>query len=225
MAGFIWAGDLNGQKNPITRNYYVPDATAIDRGEPVRFTQGTGIVVLDDNTNLQKRILGVATHDKAASGGTSLEVSISPTAIYKYRADKTYTLTGGSTTTAVDSSLQPSTDDFYNGGAIEIVTCAADSSLIGRIVRITDYDQGTGTMTLAETLPAALASGDTVYICLGNMAEDYLGFDLDSSATAPDFDAVGGTVLRYLYSNPDTMEMFFTFEPWALNAATYAPTV
>jgi hypothetical protein len=214
MAGFIWAGDLNGQKNPLVRNFYVPDATAIERGEPVRFTQGTGIVVLGDPTDLQDAILGCATHAKTSNdGNTALEVSYSPTAIYSYRASKTYTLTDGSTTTAVDSSLLPDEADTFNGGAIEIVTCAADSSLIGKIIRISDYDGANGTLTLAETLPAALAASDTIYICPGNMMEGFLGWDLDAGAVNPDFDTEGSNVLKFLYSDPDTMTMFFTFLP------------
>ena len=218
MAGFIWAGDLNGQKNPLVRDYYVPDATAIDRGEPVAFTAGTGIIIIANDDNIQDRILGVATHAKAANdGSTDLEVSYSPTAIYSYRADKAYTLTGGSTTTAVDSTLLPQTDNFWIGGAIEIVTCAADSSLIGKIIPITDSTGGTGTLTLGETLSSALAAGDTIHICLGYMAEDDMSYDLDASATAPDFDSDGGNVLRFLYSTPDTMTMYFMFMPWEMN--------
>ena len=41
MKGFTWVGDLNGQKNPLVRNFYIPTATVIEKGEPVRFTQGT----------------------------------------------------------------------------------------------------------------------------------------------------------------------------------------
>lgn len=212
MKGFVWAGDLNGQKNPILRKYYVPDATAVEKGEPVRFTQGTGIVTLSDAADFQDAILGVSNQEKAANdGNTWLEVSISPTAIYKYRARKAYTLTGGSTTTAVDSSLLPDEADKYNGGAIEIVTCAADSSLIGRHVGISDFDGADGTLTLAETLPAALAAGDTIYICPGYMMDEFLGWDLDADSMHPDFDTEGSSVLKLLYSNPDTMEMFFTF--------------
>lgn len=210
--GFVWAGDLNGHKNPIIRKYYVPDATAIEKGEPVRFTQGTGIVVLNDTANFQDAILGVSLNEKAAGDGTTwIEVSISPTAIYKYRAAKAYTLTGGSTTTAVDDSLLPDEADTFNGGAIQIVTCAADSSLIGRRVGITDYAATDGTLTLAETLPAALAAGDTIYICPGYMMDGFLGWDLSSDSMHPDFDTEGSSVLKLLYSNPDTMEMFFTF--------------
>jgi hypothetical protein len=210
--GFFWAGDLNGQKNPILRNVYVPDATEIEAGEPIRFTQGTGIVVLNDTADFQDAIFGVATQSKAASDGTTfIEVSISPTAIYRYRASKAYTLTGGSTTTAVDDSLLPDEADTFNGGAIQIVSCAADSSLNGRIVRISDYAATTGAITLAETLPAALAAADTIYICPGYMMDGFLGWDLSSDSMHPDFDTEGSNVLKYLYSSPETMTMFFTF--------------
>jgi len=212
MSGFRWAGDLNGQKNALVRDFYIPTATAIEKGEPINFTQGTGVIVLAAPTDFDDPIDGVATVAHAANSGTSIEVSYSPTAIYKYRASKAYTLTGGSTTTAVDSSIVPQTDDFWIGGAIQIVSCAADSSLNGRIVRISDSTGATGTLTLAETLPAALAANDTIYLCPGYMAERYLGYDLDSDAMNPDYDAIGGNVLRILYSNPDTMETWFTFE-------------
>jgi len=212
MKGFNWAGDLNGHKNPIIRKVYVPDATAIEKGEPVRFTPGTGVVVLSDAADFQGAILGVSMQEKAANdGNTWIEVSVSPTAIYKYKAAKAYTLTGGSTTTAVDSSLLPDEADTFNGGAIQIVTCAADSSLVGRVVKISDYAATDGTLTLAETLPAALAATDTIYICPGYMMCEFLGWDLSADSMHPDYHTEGSSVLKFLYANPDTMEMFFTF--------------
>lgn len=213
MAGFKWAGDLNGQKNAIIRKILIPTATAIEEGEPVSFTAGTGAIVLADPTNQQDAIFGVATAVHAANSGTELEVSISPSAIYKYHATKTYTATGGSTTTIVDSSLLPQTDNFWIGGAVKIVNCVADSSLNGKIIRITDSTGSTGTLTFA-TQKAAFASGDTFQLCLGNYADGFIGYDLDSDAMNPDFDTDGGTVLKFLYSNPDTMDMYFTFVPY-----------
>jgi hypothetical protein len=212
MKGFNWAGDLNGHKTPIVRKMYIPTATAIEKGEPINYTPGTGVVVLAGPTDFDDPIDGVSMQEHAANSGTELEVSVSPTSIYKYKAAKTYTMTGGSTTTAVDSSLVPQTDNFWIGGSIKIIACAADSSLNGRIVKISDSTGATGTLTLAETLPAALASGDTYQLCPGYMAEGYLGYDLDSDAMNPDYDAIGGNVLRILYSNPDTMETYFVFE-------------
>jgi len=214
MGGFKWAGDLNGHKNPIVRKVVVPDATAIAKGAIVDFTVGTGIIVFAVPEDFDDPIFGVSMEEKKANDGKlEIEISYSPTAIYKYDGKgKTYTLTGGSTTTAVDSSLQPGTDNQFKGGAIRIVTCAADPSLIGKIVRISSSTHATGTLTLTETLPVALAAGDTINICLGPFAEGYFGYDLTAAADMNvDFDAVGGECLQFLYSNPETMEMFFRF--------------
>lgn len=217
MKGFNWAGDLNGHKNPIIRKLYVPDATAIEKGEPINYTPGTGVAVLAAPTDFDDPIDGVSLVEKAANDGvTEIDVSVSPTAIYKYKCTKEYTLTGGSTTTAIDSSLQPQTNSFWKGGAIRITACAADSSLVGRIVKIADSTGATGTLTLAETLPAALAAGDKIQLCPGFMAHNYLGYDLDADVMNPDWDAVGGNVLRIYSTNPDTMEIFVIFEKYAV---------
>jgi hypothetical protein len=217
MKGFNWAGDLNGHKNPIIRKMYVADATAIEKGEPLIYTQGTGVAAITAPTDFDDPIDGVSLVEKAANDGvTQIDVSVSPTALYRYKCSKVYTLTGGSTTTAVDSSIVPQTDNFWIGGAIRIVTCAADSSLVGRVVKIADSTGSTGSLALAETLPAALASGDTIQLCPGYMAEGYLGYDLDSDSMNPDFDAIGGNVLKIQYTNPDTMEMVVTFEKFAV---------
>lgn len=210
MAGFIWAGDLNGHKNPLIRKVLIPTATAIEKGEPIQFTQGTGVVVLPGPTDFDDPIYGVATAAHAANSGTELEINYSPTAIYRYNASKTYTATGGSTTTIVDSSLVPATDDFWIGGAVKVVNCQADSSLNGRIIEITDSTGGTGTLTFAAQ-EAAFASGDTYQLVPGTYAEGYVGYDLDSDAMNPDYDANGGETLQFLYRKAGTMESFWRF--------------
>jgi hypothetical protein len=214
MKGFKWSGNKAGHKNPNIRKMYVPDATAIEKGEPIIYIQGTGVAVIAEPTDFDNSIYGVSLVEKAANDGvTEIDiVEASPYDIFKYKCTKVYTLTGGSTTTAVDSSIGPATDNFWKGGAIKIVTCAADSSLIGRIVKISSSTGGTGTLTLSETLPAALASGDTINLCPGYMAHDYLGYDLDTDSMNPDWDAIGGNVLRIYDTNPDSMEVRFTFE-------------
>jgi len=214
MKGFNWSGNKAGHKTANVRKMYVPDATAIEKGEPTIYTQGTGVAVVAAPTAFVVPIFGVSMVEKAASDGTTyIDVAeASPYDIFKYKCAKVYTLTGGSTTTAVDSSLVPQTNSFWKNGAIKIVTCAADSSLVGRVVNISDSTGSSGTLTLAETLPAALASGDTINICPGEFAHDYLGYDMDSNAINPDWDAIGGKVLRIYDTNPDAMEMRFTFE-------------
>lgn len=214
MKGFNWSGNKAGHKNPNVRKMYVPDATAIEKGEPIIYTAGTGVAVIAAPTDFDDPIYGVSMVEKAASDGTTQidVVEASPYDIFKYKCTKVYTLTGGSTTTAVDSSIVPQTDNFWIGGAIKIVTCAADSGLIGRVVKISDSTGATGSLTLAETLSAALAAGDTIQLCPGYMAHDYLGYDLDSDSMNPDWDAIGGNVLRIYDTNPDAMEVRFTFE-------------
>lgn len=221
MDGFRYAYSLNGHKSPMMKELYIPSATAVEKGEPVSFTQGTGVIVLAEPTDLDDPIIGVAAepHDASTSGrqsGNWIKVIVDPDAVYKYTCDKVYTLTGGSTTTAVDSSLVPQTDNIWIGGAIKIVTCAADSSLIGRIVKISDSTGSTGTLTLAETLPAALASGDTIRICPGYMMFGHSGYDLDSDAMNVNFDADGGASLVIVDADPDAFCMFVKFKLHAL---------
>ena len=211
MAGFKYAGDLNGHKRKLVRDYLIPTATAVDAGEPVQFTQGTGVITIAQASDFDDYILGVATAAHAANSGTSIELTYSPTAIYVYHASKTYTATGGSTTTIVDSSLLPQTDDFWIGGAVKIVSCAADSSLNGKVISITDSTGSSGTLTFA-TQAAAFAASDTFQLCLGKYAENHLGYDLSADSLHPDFDADGGATLRFLYAEPMLMDMYFMFE-------------
>lgn len=215
MKGFNWAGTLPGHKNPIVRKIIIPTATAIEKGEPIDFTQGTGAIVLAGPTDFDDPIYGVSNQEHAANSGTELEIIEPDGQLFKYKAAKTYTMTGGSTTTAVDSSIVPQTDNFWKGGMIKIISCAADSSLNGRLIPITASTGSTGTFTFAAQT-AALASGDTYQICPGPYADGYLGYDLDSDAMNPDYDANGGNVLKIRYSNPATMETFFTFERYAI---------
>jgi len=70
------------------------------------------------------------------------------------------TLTGGSTTTAVDSSLTLGADDVLIGSVWEVVTNAAGLA-VGTQVTCTDYTNSTGTITFS-TQSAAMASGDTI---------------------------------------------------------------
>lgn len=214
MKGFTWSGNKAGHKTANLRKCYVPDATAIEKGEPIIYTPGTGVAPITAPTDFDDPIYGVSTVEKAANDGKTLIeiVEASPYDIFKYKCSKIYTMTGGSTTTCVDSSLVPQTDDFWIGGAIRIVTCAANSALVGRIVRISDSTGATGTLTLAETLPSALAANDTYQLCPGYMAHDYLGYDLDAGSINPDWDAIGGNVLRIYDTDPDKMEIRVTFE-------------
>ena len=213
MKGFVWAYSKGGHPNPRIYNRTVSNATAVEKGEPLNYKPGTGIIVLAGPTDFDDPIDVVSLVEKAANDGTtSIKVIEADGQVFKHHCSKVYTMTGGSTTTCVDSSLVPQTDNFWAGGAIRIVTCAADSSLVGRIVKISNSTGSTGSLALAETLPVALVSGNTYQLCPGNMALHYLGHDLDSDAMHPNWGSTGGNVLRLYDANPDTMDVFVTFE-------------
>lgn len=213
MKGFNWAGDLNGHKNPLVKKFYVADGTAIAKGEVVRFTAGTGIERLNSRSTFVEPIIGVSMQEKEASDGvTEIEISYSPTAIYKYSAKRPITIDSGSTTTAVVSDMATNdVEHLFIGGAIRIVSCAADSTLEGKIVGVTGFSQSDGTLTLGETLPNALAGSDTIRLVPGFIAEGYAKWDLDSDSMNPDLGSIGGSALRFINSNPETMESFWQF--------------
>ncbi len=207
--GFFWAYDLNGSKVPIVRDMYIPTATVIEQGEIVAFTPGTGVVVAD-GTDFDTCHLGVAVNAHAASSGTSIKVSISPTAVYSHGCGNIITATGGSTTTFVVSGLLPQTDDLWNDGYLKIIACAADSSLNGTKVKITDCTGTSGTLTFS-TQSGALASGDTAYLCPGKRALTEYGWDLDSDGMNVDWDTSGGSALTLVDVDPSNMLSFWIF--------------
>lgn len=51
MKGFVWSGNKAGHKNPNIRRMYVADATAIEQGEPIIYTPGTGVAVITAPTD------------------------------------------------------------------------------------------------------------------------------------------------------------------------------
>jgi len=170
--------------NAKPKEYLIASATAIEKGEMVKFTPGTGIVAVGD-ADQDDPIRGVSaeSHDGSTADfigrqtGTKIFVYDDPNDVFELTSTEAQTLTGGSTTTAVISGLLPQTDNLWIEGYVEIVTCAADSDLIGRMVKISDSTGATGTLTLAETLTAALASGDTIRIHPGRYAIGEYGWD------------------------------------------------
>lgn len=207
MAYFKWAYDLNGDKVPILKEFYIPTATAIEAGEIVKFTPGTGIEVVA-GTDFDDPFLGVAVNEHAANSGTGIKVSCSPTAVYSLVSTNLITATGGSTTTFVVAGLKPQTNDLWKGGMLKIVSCAADSSLNGKMIPITASTGATGTLTFA-TQPAAFASGDTAYLCPGPLAIGEHGWDLTSDGTDVDWDTDGGEALILVGVDPEKMTTYW----------------
>jgi hypothetical protein len=206
-----YAYDLSGHPAARIMEFPIAAATAIELGEIVKMTPGTGIEACS-GTDFDDPVVGVAAeaHDGSTAGrqsGTKIKVYCSPTAVFKRKPRGAITATGGSTTTFVDSNLKD-LDDLYNGGKLHIVACAADATLNGKIVDISDYTGTSGTITIGETLAAALASGDTAYLLPGKLAIGEYSFDLDSDGTDIDWETAGGEALQIVDSNPDTFELF-----------------
>lgn len=205
MAYFKWAYDLSGNKTPQIKPFYIAASTAIELGEIVKFTPGTGIQAVA-GTDFDDPAIGVAmeAHDGSTAGrqsGTEIKVSVSPTAVYKLRTTFTLTATGGSTTTFIDSTLLPATDNLWIGGYLEVVSCAADSSLNGKMIKISDSTGTGGTITFA-TQSAAFAAGDTAYLHPGPLAIGEYGWDLDSNGTDVDVTTSGGEALILVDVDP-----------------------
>ena len=187
MARFKWNKNISNYSGG-PREHYIAAATAIELGEVVIFTPGTGVGAYAGYAQPRTAALGVAAveHDGATDDGVQKETSIKvydhPDDIFELRSAYTLTATGGSTTTFVDSSLVPAVDDVFNGGYLEIISCAADSSLNGTMILITDHTGSGGTLTFA-TQPAAFVSGDTAYLHPGKLAIGNYAWDLDSNGT------------------------------------------
>ena len=207
---FEWAYDLNGSKVAIVKPFYIPTATAIELGEIVLFTPGTGIAVVA-GTDLDDPSMGAAVNAHAANSGTEIKISASPTAVYRHKSSNIITATGGSTTTFVCAGILPQTDNIWIDGYIEIVTCAADSSLIGKRIKITGSTGSSGTITFATQI-AAFASGDTAHICPGPFALTTYVWNLDSDGMNIDWDAVAvGSGLTLVDADPANMISFWMF--------------
>ena len=207
MRGFSWARDLNGSKVPIIQPLYIPTATVIEQGEMVLQTPGTGVAVVA-GTDFDDPALGAAINAHAAESGTEIKVSTSPTAVYSHGCTNIITATGGSTTTFVVSGLLPQTNNLWADGYIQVVTCAADSSLVGKRIKITASTGATGTLTFAAQA-AAFTSGDTARLCPGKRAIGEFGWDLDADGMEVDWDTSGGEALVLVDADPANMMSYW----------------
>lgn len=209
MARFIPA--MRGGQQSLIVDLPIATGTAIQRGELVKFTPGTGVVAVA-GTDFDDPAIGVALeeHDGSSEGqtGTTIKVETSPEAVYELRTTFTLTATGGSTTTFVDSTLLPQTDNLWIGSYLEVVTCAADSDQVGKMIKVTDSTGATGTLTFA-TQPAAFASGDTAYLHAGPLAIGEYGWDLDANGTDVDITLSGGEALVLVASDAKNKKSYW----------------
>ena len=194
MAGFKYA---KGPKD--VWRFPIASATTIVEGSAVTLTTGVGVVNYDAS-DFDDPILGFAA-EASANGETEIAVYCNPETIFKLETRKVYTATGGSTTTFVDDSLVPATNNLWKGGYLEVVTCAADSSQIGKMIPITASTGAGGTITFA-TQPAAFAAGDTAILHIGKLGIGEFGWDLVAADDDIDYDTSVGTGLVLVDADP-----------------------
>ena len=201
------------------REYPIATGTVIEKGEVVMLSSGRVVAVGD--TDQDDPYLGVAAeaHDGATADGrqTGLVIQVydHPDDVFALIPTSVITATGGSTTSFVVDGLKAATissnyDDMLNGGKIKIVSCAADSSLNGKYVDISDFNSANGTITLAETLPVAMAAGDTAYLCPGVLSIGNKAYNLTADGTDVAFeDTSAGDCLQLVDVAPQTFTTFF----------------
>lgn len=215
MAGFRWARNISSFSGGA-REFPIATTTAIEKGEIVRFTPGTGVVACSDYADFDEAVLGVSAveHDGSTDDGVQKEdrilVYAHPDDIFVLQSTNSLTATGGSTTTFVDSGLLPATDDVFNESYLEIVSCASNSDLNGKMIKVTDHDGGTGTLTFSEQV-SAFASGDTARLHPGPYAISYYKWDMTSDGTDVDYatGAGDGNVLLLYDCDPIRKKAFF----------------
>lgn len=161
MSNFEYAYDLGGTTFPITQAFDVLDATAIKKGELVRFTDG---YLVAGGTDYTTPYTGVAAYDKTASDGQlRMEVYVSPTAVFRVDPITTTVSATPSTTVWTDTVvLLNTTTDAGKGGKLKIkslVSGATGTYFAGKVIPLT----GTATNTLtgaAASFPGSTTVGD-----------------------------------------------------------------
>ncbi len=178
--------------------YYIATNTAIEKGEIVKFTVGTGIAAVA-GTDFDDPAFGVAAedHDGSTAGrqsGTEILVYSDPDIVFKVVPKTESTTTGGDATSWIDSSLTAA-NDVFNGGKIVITdTNSVAGFKVGDVLSITDFANSGGdcTVTGAGGVIAASMKG---YIYPGKQSVSCYGFDLNSDGTNIDMDTAGGEAL------------------------------
>jgi hypothetical protein len=209
---FKFAYDLHGDKSEILKPFYIAKTTAVKAGQLVKFTPGTGIVLVAGD-DFDDAFIGAAAedHDGSTAGrqsGTEIKVAVSPSAVYSLQSKKELTATGGSTSTFVVAGLLPATDDLWNGGYIEVTACAASADLVGKLIPITDSTGATGTLTIPEQA-AAFAAGDKARLHPGPLAIGSYGWDLTTDMDDVDYTSSGAEALTLVDVDPKNKLAFF----------------
>jgi len=198
-------------KESRTQPLPIPTATVVEQGEIVDFTPATGVIVMGAaGVDFDGPAVGVAANAHAANSGTELKVYTSAEAVFGHKCDNILTATGGSTTTFTVATLVPQTNNLWVGGMLEIVTCAADASLVGKRIPITASTGATGVLTFAAQT-AAFAANDTAKLCPGPLAIRTTAWNLDANGVNVDFaqNTTVGEGLILVDADPANMTAYF----------------
>lgn len=175
----------------VAREYYIPTATAIVKGQVLGFTVGTGIVAYNA-TDADDAILGIAAEDHDANSGTSILVYDAPDIVFKCIPATESTTTGGDATSWIDSSLTAA-NDVFNGGKIVITdTNNIAGFSVGDVLDITDFANSGGDVTVSGA-GGTIAAGMKGYIFPGKPAVTCHAFDtIATTYNNLDMDTGGG---------------------------------
>lgn len=123
-----------------------------------------------------------------------------------------YVADSGSLTTIVDAALTEA-DDFFNGGLVFFSGDTPTAALQGVFAHIKDFDAASDTITLAKSLPAAVATGDKYKVVIGGnyrSSTELMGCALDG--IFPELKNVPGsnvTGVTIKYASPELKVEFF----------------
>jgi hypothetical protein len=180
---------------PLIMEFDIEDATAILKGELVRFTDGYIVAGGSDYTT---PYLGVAAEDKDANDGkTRIHVYCSPSAVYKVDPIETTVSATPSTTDWLDTvTLLNTTADIANGGKLKIKEKAAAATgtfNVGDIIPIVDSATN-HLIGAAASFPGSTTVGD---VALFFPAINKLGpTPTATNGTGITWAATSGTALR-----------------------------
>ena len=161
---FDYAYDLSGCTYPVIKEFDIADATAVSKGELVRFTDG---YIVTGGTDYTTPYLGATAEAKTANDGkVRIKVYCSPSAVFKTAPITTTVTASPSTTVWTDSIvLLNTTSDIANGGKLKIKSKASTATgtfLVGKVIPVT----GSATNTLtgaAASFPGNTTVGDSAY--------------------------------------------------------------
>lgn len=180
---------------PLIQYFDIADATAVSKGEAVRFTDG---YIVAGGADYTTPYLGVTTEAKAANDGkTRIGVYCSPTAVFKVDPIVTTVSATPSATVWTDSVvLLNSTADIANGGKLKIkgkAAAATGTFVVGKVIPV--VDSATNTLTgAAASFPGNTTVGDSAYFF---PAINKLGPTLSATnALSINWAATSGTAIR-----------------------------